>query len=64
MELMSVLLPTYNRAHMIGKAVKSLLEQTYSNLQIIIVDDGSTDNTREVIEQLDDKELIIIKLTM
>jgi glycosyltransferase involved in cell wall biosynthesis len=45
MELISVLMPTYNRAHMIGKAIKSLLEQTYSNLQIVIVDDGSTDNT-------------------
>ena len=57
MELISVLMPTYNRAHMIGKAIKSLLEQTYSNLQIVIVDDGSTDNTEEVIKQFNESRI-------
>ena len=62
MELISVLVPTYNRAHMIGKAIKSLLEQTHSNLQIIIVDDGSTDNTSEVVKGFGDKRIDYYKI--
>ncbi len=62
MELISVLMPTYNRAHMIGKAIKSILEQTYSNLQIVIVDDGSTDNTKGVVEQFNDSRIDFYKI--
>ena len=63
MELISVLMLTYNRAHMIGKAIKSLLEQTYPNLQIIIVDDGSTDNTKEIITQFNDSRIDYFKIS-
>lgn len=46
----SVIIPTYNRAHFIVEAVDSVLAQNYPSFEVIIVDDGSTDNTRQVIE--------------
>lgn len=51
----SVIIPTYNRAHLIGKAIQSVLDQSFHDYEIIVVDDGSTDNTREVISRLSDK---------
>ena len=48
--LVSVIIPTYNRAKFVVQAVKSVLEQDYAPLEIIVVDDGSTDNTEEVLK--------------
>lgn len=53
--LVSVIIPTYNRAKFVTEAVESVLNQTYSNIEIIIVDDGSTDNTREVLGEYQGK---------
>lgn len=47
--LISIITPTYNRADFIAEAVQSVLDQTYQNFEHLIVDDGSTDNTREVL---------------
>ena len=47
----SIVLPTYNRAHLIETAVKSVLSQTFSDWELIIVDDGSTDNTQKIINK-------------
>jgi glycosyltransferase involved in cell wall biosynthesis len=47
---LSVIIPTYNRADYVGKSIDSVLEQQYRNIEIIVVDDGSTDATPDVIE--------------
>lgn len=48
-DLVSVIIPVYNREKMICEAVESVLQQTYSNWELIIADDGSTDNTMSVL---------------
>ncbi len=50
--LVSVIIPTYNRADLIGRTIESINRQTYTSIEIVVVDDGSTDNTAEVIESI------------
>jgi len=59
--VISVVMPTYNRAHLISRAIHSVLNQTYENLELIIVDDGSTDNTEQVVQSFNDTRLKYIK---
>lgn len=47
----SIITPTYNRAFVIERAIRSVLAQKYGNWELVVVDDGSTDNTREVMEK-------------
>lgn len=50
--LVSVLLPTYNRAYIVEQAIDSVLRQTYPEIELIVVDDGSTDGTRALVERV------------
>ena len=52
--IVSVILPTYNRAGTIEKSIQSVLGQSYQNIELIVVDDGSLDNTREIVGAIDD----------
>lgn len=54
--LVSIIIPTYNRGHLIGETLDSVMAQTYTNWECIIVDDGSCDNTDEVIKAYIEKE--------
>ena len=56
-ELVSIILPTYNRAEFIQRAIDSVLAQTYSNWELIVWDDGSTDNTAEIISAYQDERI-------
>lgn len=49
--LVSVIIPTYNRARILSTAIESVLAQTYSNIQLLVIDDGSEDNTEEIIKK-------------
>lgn len=55
--VVSVVIPTYNRAHMIVRAINSVLNQTYKDLEIIVVDDASQDNTEVVVKSFDDERI-------
>ena len=57
----SVITPTYNRPRWLLETIKSVLAQTYSDIEIIIVNDGSTDNTEQILEPYMDKIVYIYK---
>ena len=57
----SVILPTYNRKTLIGKSVQSILDQTYSDFELIIIDDASTDGTWDIINEFSDPRIICLK---
>ena len=55
--MISVIIPSYNRAAFLERAITSVLDQTLSNLELIIVDDGSEDQTREIVRSFKDKRI-------
>ncbi len=61
MSSVSVIVPTWNRADMIKKAVQSAINQTYPPLEILVCDDGSIDNTEKIINSLNDPRVIWVK---
>jgi glycosyltransferase involved in cell wall biosynthesis len=54
----SIIVPTYNRAEYIGKAIDSVFSQTYKHLEIIVIDDGSTDGTGQVLKKYGDGDKV------
>ena len=55
--LISVVIPTYNREKFIKNTIESVLNQTYQDFEIVVVDDGSTDNTKDVVASIKDKRI-------
>jgi glycosyltransferase involved in cell wall biosynthesis len=60
----SVVIPTHNRGNIVGRAVRSALEQTLSDIEVIVVDDGSTDDTADVLSELDEPRLRTVHLPL
>lgn len=60
-ELVSVIMPSYNTAEYIKQSIQSVIDQTYTNWELIIVDDCSTDNTDEIVKSIDDGRIIYLK---
>lgn len=56
-QLVSIIIPTYNRAGLLTKTLESIANQSYTNIEIIIVSDGSTDNTKQIVELKNDKRI-------
>lgn len=63
-ELVSIIMPTYNCANFIDKSIESVINQTYKNWELIIIDDCSTDNTEEIVKKYikEDSRIIYHKL--
>ena len=55
--LLSIIMPAYNAEKFISQAIQSILDQTYNNFELIIINDGSTDKTKNIIESFDDKRI-------
>jgi glycosyltransferase involved in cell wall biosynthesis len=57
----TVIIPSYNRADLILKTIHSVLTQTFTDFEVIVVDDGGTDNTDQVLEEITDSRLVYFK---
>lgn len=55
--IVSVIIPAYNRGYIIRKSIDSVLAQSFTNFELIIIDDGSTDDTKDVIESNNDDRI-------
>jgi glycosyltransferase involved in cell wall biosynthesis len=60
--LVSVIMPVHNRLSTVGEAIESVLEQSYRNVELILIDDGSTDGTHDVLSELAEKDKRLVLL--
>ncbi len=61
MPFFSIIIPTYNRAAFIAKAIQSVLEQIFSDFELIVIDDASADNTKEIVNTFEDSRIVYVK---
>lgn len=61
--MISIIIPLYNKEHYIANTIKSVLTQTYTDFELIIVNDGSTDNSNDIVSKFTDKRIKIINQT-
>ena len=61
LSLVSVIMPVYNGAMYLNEAITSILGQTYSNFEFIIINDGSTDRSEEIILSFSDSRIVYVK---
>jgi glycosyltransferase involved in cell wall biosynthesis len=61
--LISVIIPTYNHANFLGKALESVIQQTYNNWEAIVVDNQSTDETNQIINKYSDPRIQYFKIS-
>ena len=60
--LVSVIIPTYNHAHFLGRALQSVFDQTYPNWEAIVIDNHSQDNTDEIVRNYQDSRITLLKI--
>lgn len=58
--MFSVVIPLYNKELSIKNTIESVLKQTFQDFEILVVNDGSTDNSAEIVEQIDDSRIRLI----
>lgn len=63
MSKVSVLIPTHNRADLLKRAIQSVLDQTYTDFELLVIDDRSSDNTEEVVSSFSDQRIVYLKNT-
>lgn len=61
--IVSVIIPTFNRVHLLKRAIDSVLAQSFKDFELLIVDDGSTDDTEAMVATIEDPRVRFIKLT-
>lgn len=61
MKRVSVIIPAYNQAVYVGKAIQSVLDQSYPNLECVVVDDGSKDHTYKIVNEFTDRRILYIR---
>ena len=57
----SVVIPTYNRGHVLSRAINSVIEQSFTNFELLIIDDGSIDNTKEIVSEINDSRIVYFR---
>lgn len=59
--LVSICIPAYNNRDVIEKTIDSILNQTYTNIELVIVDDNSKDDTYEILKKIDDDRVRVLR---